>query len=108
MKTILYITSFLPYDTPFAGSKTSHRILRSLCKNYSVDLLTFSTQVEKEYLSNFQSFCSEEENINLIDVIPVDNFVRVFNSLFFFLMPALLVARFSFLYLFNMTTVFTN
>lgn len=102
MKKILYITSFLPYDTPFAGSKTSYRILRSIAKNYYIDLLSFSTEVEKNYEEYFYNFCENENNINLIDVVEVNKFTRIFNSLLFFFLPAFLVARFSFKYLFSL------
>lgn len=98
MKKILYISSFLPYDTPFAGSKTSYRILKNIAKNYKVNLLSFSTEVEKKYVEDFKQFCKNESNINLIDIVHVSNFTRV---LFFFL-PAFLVARFSFKYLFSL------
>lgn len=102
MKKILYISSFLPYDTPFAGSKTSYRILKNIAKNYKVNLLSFSTEVEKKYVEDFKQFCKNESNINLIDIVHVSNFTRVFNSLLFFFLPAFLVARFSFKYLFNL------
>ena len=101
MKKILYISSFLPYDTPFAGSKTSYRILKNIAKNYKVNLLSFSTEVEKKYVEDFKQFCKNESNINLIDIVHVSNFTSVFNSLLFFFLPAFLVARFSFKYLFS-------
>ncbi len=102
MKKILYITSFLPYDTPFAGSKTSYRILKNIAKNYKVNLLSFSTEVEQKYIEDFKQFCKNENNINLIDIVQVTKFTRVFNSLLFFFLPAFLVARFSFKYLFSL------
>lgn len=102
MKKILYITSFLPYDTPFAGSKTSYRILKNIAQNYNINLLSFSTEVEKKYIEDFKKFCKNENNINLIDIVQVTKFTRVFNSLLFFFLPAFLVARFSFKYLFSL------
>lgn len=102
MKKILYISSFLPYDTPFAGSKTSYRILKSIAKSYNINLLSFCTEVEQKYIEDFKQFCKNESNINLIDIVHVSNFTRVFNSLLFFFLPAFLVARFSFKYLFSL------
>lgn len=102
MKKILYITSFLPYDTPFAGSKTSYRILKNIAQNYNINLLSFSTEVEKKYIEDFKKFCKNENNINLIDIVQITKFTRVFNSLLFFFLPAFLVARFSFKYLFSL------
>ena len=102
MKKILYISSFLPYDTPFAGSKTSYRILKSIAKSYNINLLSFCTEVEQKYIEDFKKFCEDENNINLIDIVQVSKFTRVFNSLLFFFLPAFLVARFSLKYLFNL------
>lgn len=102
MKKILYITSFLPYDTPFAGSKTSYRILKSIAKSYNINLLSFCTEVEQKYIEDFKKFCEDKNNINLIDIVQVTKFTRVFHSSLFFFLPALLVARFSFKYLFNL------
>ena len=96
MKRVLYITSFLPYDTPFAGSKTSYRILKSIAKGYNINLLSFCTEVEEKYVDDFKNFCEDKNNINLIDIIKVNKFTRIFNSLVLFFLPAFLVARFYF------------
>lgn len=102
MKKILYISSFLPYDTPFAGSQTSYRILKKIAKNDRVDLIVFSTEVEINYVDRFISFCKKEKNVNLLSINRVNKFTRIINALFFFFLPALLVARFSFKYLFKL------
>lgn len=101
MKKILYITSFLPYDTPFAGSKVSYNILKNITKDYEVDLLSFCTEVENKYEVDFIDFCLEEKNINLLNIIRVSKYSRILNSILFLFLPSLLVARFSFKYLFK-------
>jgi glycosyltransferase involved in cell wall biosynthesis len=102
MAKILYITSFLPYDTPFAGSKTSYRILKNISKNNKIELFSFCTEVEVKYIENFKKFCNENMNISLIDIVKVNKITRVLNSLLFFFMPAFLVARFSIFHLFKL------
>jgi polysaccharide biosynthesis protein PslH len=101
MKRILYISAFLPYDIPFAGSRTSYRILKNLSIANKIDLLSFYNEDEAQYVDEFLNFCDKEEQITSIGVLRVNYFTRILNSLSLFFMPAFLTSRFSLMHLFK-------
>lgn len=95
MKKILYISSFLPYDTPFAGSKTVYRILDFLSEQNEIDIQTFVSEVEIKHKDKFIQYCDSKKNINIKKIINVSKVSRLINAIMFFYFPIVIVMRFN-------------
>ncbi|MFA7311709.1 MAG: glycosyltransferase family 4 protein [Shewanella sp.] len=98
MKKILYISSFLPFNTPYAGSKTAFSILKSLTLGNSLDIITFYNNLEKESLRNFIEYTKSNFNIGSVKCNKISNFKRLINSIFLFPLPLMLILRFDFVF----------
>ncbi|MDE1223757.1 glycosyltransferase [Vibrio aestuarianus] len=99
MKKILYISSFLPYNTPYAGSKTAFSILKSLSSYNQIDIIAFYNNLEESKLDEFLDYTKTNKNIDQVSCSYVSNFKRLINALFMFFLPLILTTRFDFLFL---------
>ena len=96
MKNILYIASYIPFDTPFAGSKTSYGLLKKMAKKFSISIFVFYNSVESSYFDGFKNWLDRRENISFVGLRAVSNRSRVLMACIFFLFPSIMSFRFSF------------
>lgn len=99
MKNILYISSFLPYNTPYAGSKTAFSILKSLSEENKIDVISFYNDLERHKLDDFIDYARSNKNIGRVYFSYVSNLKRLINAIFLFFLPFLMITRFDFLFL---------
>ena len=89
---ILYISSNLPFDVPYAGNKTSHKILSHLSENYVIDSIIFYNKIESKYLNQFKKFI-KSKGIKLVSFRYVSNNLRIIKFIILFWLPLLFSIR---------------
>lgn len=102
MKKILYITSFLPYNTPFAGSKTVYNILEYMSKNSKIDIYSFVNEIEIDYIDSFINYINKHKNIFLLKIKKVNRFDRLLKAITFFYLPIVMIMRFDIIFILKM------
>ena len=68
-KNILYISSFLPADIPYAGNKTSFRIYNHIHKINNLYAYIFYNEIEEEFLNDFKNYVNNNNEYNFKHLI---------------------------------------
>jgi glycosyltransferase involved in cell wall biosynthesis len=92
---ILYISSFVPFKSRYAGSNTAAEQLELLLEKYDVDIFSFYSTIEEDYLDEFVRYIPTKGG-KIIGLSKVNNFRKIISAIFFLILPALMVSRFSF------------
>ena len=92
-KNILYISSFLPADIPYAGNKTSFHIYNHIHKLNNLHAYIFYNEIEEEFLNDFKNYTFFKENTNNIFLQKISNINRIINLILYPFLPIMFSIR---------------